>query len=69
MISFQDLIVKKSVEKHTPKDHKVLIRLEATTATPMDWRFRNGKILIARFMTGLLKLKAGYRMFGIEFIG
>ena len=53
-----DVLELKEVEKPAPKDNEVLIKVHATTVTPMDWRFRNGKTLIARlFMTGLLKPK------------
>ncbi|MFC1983260.1 NAD(P)-dependent alcohol dehydrogenase, partial [Chloroflexota bacterium] len=57
------------VGKPTPKDNEVLIKVSASTVTPMDWRFRNGKTLIARFMTGLLKPKPGYHILGVEFAG
>ncbi|MFC1987088.1 NAD(P)-dependent alcohol dehydrogenase [Chloroflexota bacterium] len=59
----------KEVEKPEPTDNEVLIRVHASTVTPMDWRFRNGKTLIARFMTGLLKPKVGYHILGVEFSG
>jgi len=64
-----DVLELKEVEKPEPKDNEVLIKVMATTVTPMDWRFRNGKTLIARFMTGLLKPKAGYHILGVEFSG
>jgi len=64
-----DVLELKEVEKPEPKDNEVLIRVHASTVTPMDWRFRNGKTLIARFMTGLLKPKVGYRILGVEFSG
>jgi len=59
----------KDVEKPAPKDNEVLIKVHATTVTPMDWRFRNGKTLIARFMTGLLKPKPSYHILGVELSG
>ncbi|MFC1937949.1 NAD(P)-dependent alcohol dehydrogenase [Chloroflexota bacterium] len=64
-----DVLELKEVDKPAPKDNEVLIKVQATTVTPMDWRFRNGKTLIARFMTGLLKPKAGYHILGVEFSG
>jgi len=64
-----DVLELKEVEKPEPKDNEVLIKVRATTVTPMDYRFRNGKTLIARFMTGLLKPKAGCHILGVEFSG
>ncbi|HUV43381.1 MAG TPA: NAD(P)-dependent alcohol dehydrogenase [Dehalococcoidales bacterium] len=57
----------KEVEKPAPKDNEVLIKVYATTVTPMDFRFRQGTTLIARFMTGLLKPKNS--ILGIELAG
>jgi len=62
-----DVLELKEVEKPTPKDNEVLIKVHASTVTPMDWRFRNGKTLIARFMTGLLKPKNA--ILGVELAG
>ena len=62
-----DVFQLKEVEKPTPKDNDVLIKIYASTVTSMDWRFRNGKTLIARFMTGLLKPKNS--ILGIELAG
>ncbi len=64
-----DVLELKEVEKPIPKDNEVLIKVKATTVTPMDWRFRNGKTVIARFMTGLLKPKPSYRVLGVEYAG
>ncbi|MFC1957419.1 NAD(P)-dependent alcohol dehydrogenase [Chloroflexota bacterium] len=64
-----DVLELREVPKPAPKDNEVLIKVRASTVTPMDWRFRNGKTLIARFMTGLLKPKAGYHILGVEFSG
>ena len=62
-----DVLELKEVEKPSPKDNEVLINVCASTVTPMDWRFRNSKTLIARFMTGLLKPKTN--ILGVEFAG
>ncbi|TET42923.1 MAG: NAD(P)-dependent alcohol dehydrogenase, partial [Dehalococcoidia bacterium] len=59
-----DVLELKEVEKPAPKDNEVLIKIYATTVSSMDWRFRNGKTLVARFMTGLLKPKN--RILGVE---
>ena len=62
-----DVLELKEVEKPAPKDNEVLIKVHTSTVTPMDWRFRNGRTLIARFMTGLLKPK--YSILGVELAG
>ena len=62
-----DVLELKEVEKPSPKNNEVLIKVHATTVTPMDWKFRNGKTLIARFMIGLLKPKTN--ILGVEFAG
>jgi NADPH:quinone reductase-like Zn-dependent oxidoreductase len=40
-----------------PKDNEVLIRVQATTATPSDVAFRSGKPFLYRFFTGLRRPK------------
>ena len=57
----------KEVEKPSPKDDEVLIKVHASTVTPMDFRFRDGTTVIARFMTGLRKPKN--TILGIELAG
>ena len=47
----------KEVAKPAPKDNEVLIKIHATTVTPMDWRFRQGKNIIARMMAGPIRLR------------
>jgi len=47
----------KEVEKPTPKDDEVLIRIFATTATPSDCANRKGAPFISRFFTGLIRPK------------
>ena len=63
-----DVLELKEVEKPTPKDNEVLIKVHATTVTPMDWHFRQpGKNIIARMMAGPIKPRSS--ILGVEFAG
>jgi len=62
-----DVLELKEVEKPAIKDNEVLIKVYATTVSSMDWRFRQGKNIIARFMAGLTKPKNS--IFGVELAG
>ena len=62
-----DVLELKEVEKPFPKDNEVLIKVHASTVTPMDWRFRQGKNPIARMMAGPIKPKN--TILGVEFAG
>jgi NADPH:quinone reductase-like Zn-dependent oxidoreductase len=52
-----DVIQVKEVEKPSPKDNEVLIRIYATAVVATDPQFRKGEPFIARFFSGLLKPK------------
>ena len=63
-----DVLLVKEVKKPTPKDDEVLIKVETSTVTPMDWKFREGKTFLARLiMTGLFRPKIN--ILGVEFSG
>lgn len=62
-----DVLRLEEVEKPTPKDNEVLIRVYATTVTATDCTFRQGKPLISRLYTGLVKPK--HTILGDEFAG
>ena len=62
-----DVLELKEVEKPTPKDNEVLIKVHASTVSSIDLRFRQGKNIIARMMSGLIKPKSN--VLGSELAG
>jgi NADPH:quinone reductase-like Zn-dependent oxidoreductase len=62
-----DVLELKEVEKPTIKDNEILVKVYATTVSSIDWRFRQGKNIIARMMAGLTKPKNS--IFGVELAG
>jgi len=48
----------KDIDIPSIKEDEVLVKVHASTVTPLDYRFRNGKTKLARLiMTGLFRHK------------
>ncbi len=52
-----DILELKEMEKPTPKDDEVLIKICAASVNPLDWHFMRGTPFFLRIMTGLFKPK------------
>jgi NADPH:quinone reductase-like Zn-dependent oxidoreductase len=62
-----DVLQLKEVEKPTPKDNEVLIRIHAASVNSWDCDLVKGKPFVNRLMTGLLKPKIN--IFGADIAG
>ena len=54
-----DVLQLREVEKPTPKDNEVLIRVHTTAVSSLEYKFRSGKVFIARLMSGIRKPRKG----------
>jgi len=62
-----DVLQLKEVEKPTPKDNEVLIKVHAASANAADWHLLRADPFLVRLVSGLLKPK--YKILGADIAG
>ena len=62
-----DVLQLKDVDKPTPKDNEVLVKVHAASANPADWHLMRGEPFLARLDAGLFKPK--FNILGMDIAG
>ena len=64
-----DVLRLMEVEKPTPKDNEVLVKIYASSVNPADRHFMRGEPLPIRLLGGLLRPKPKYQILGCDLAG
>ncbi|MEM7531280.1 MAG: NAD(P)-dependent alcohol dehydrogenase [Chloroflexota bacterium] len=62
-----DVLNLEEVEKPTPTDDEIRVKIHAVSGNPYDWHFMRGEPFLARFEAGLFKPKR--TILGVDFAG